>query len=657
MRCSKARGCHGRKLNPSHGPPQEIEPPPPQDRAGDDREPARRRGVRFPSVTFARYIAAVCRAAWPAALGAALGVSSLLATDFQIASATEPPRLPGPPFQVATRVPRPTGGAEFQRHSQIILGEGWGCATFDSERGKIHQCWDAGPSPRAWLVPTLKGQTFVGPDRTCEHDVHGLTFRCWHRPRRGDKQLREMPPAWQWLNPHKAAWEDSYNRSDRLKDVVMGPTFACLRTTRNDRVFCLGDNRFGQLGSSTPPRPETGVEDATWVRGVGPVVTPALGTWHGCGLAEPAGFNERIPVVCWGRGDHGQLGAPAPDRCVVGGRRIPCARKPVRGPTVKDQMAVLAAGDLFTCVTSSEGTACWGANRDGLFGVPGSCPEALRRAWPTLDGPVAAPNASCTTTPVQLPDATEFDPHLTVRPREICYRVGDRERCLSGVPKPRDATIAHYRVSPGSDASACAVSDDRVICWGEKYSPPGEPDKPVPVALEALPPIGDLAIMSIIGRTDAAKGKQSCQIQRACPEPVRKVPPCTGREQARPASEILADAQALAGRTVRVRGPLGAGRLGPRRSFFYDFECDSRTSCCEWVWAPVVVGADNGLLALDSLFCAGDESRVCCNAPAYGQTVVATGRLRRDPYAPTATSWAWQLADVSLCEEAPKADR
>jgi len=139
MRCSKARGCHGRKLNPSHGPPQEIEPPPPQDRAGDDREPARRRGVRFPSVTFARYIAAVCRAAWPAALGAALGVSSLLATDFQIASATEPPRLPGPPFQVATRVPRPTGGAEFQRHSQIILGEGWGCATFDSERGKIHQ--------------------------------------------------------------------------------------------------------------------------------------------------------------------------------------------------------------------------------------------------------------------------------------------------------------------------------------------------------------------------------------------------------------------------------------------------------------------------------------------------------------------------------------
>jgi hypothetical protein len=455
-----------------------------------------------------------------------------------------------------------------------------------------------------------------------------------------------MPPRYQWLNPHNATWDDVYDRSDRLKDVVMGGTFACLRTTKDERVFCLGDDRFGQLGSSKPPRPDTDRDAPTWLRGVGPEVTPALGTWHGCGLAEPRREDEPIPVLCWGRGDGGQLGAPAPDRCVVGGQSIPCARKPIRGPTVKDQMAVLAAGDLFTCVTTNDGIKCWGASRDGLFGVPGSCPEALRRAWPTLDGPVAAPKASCTTTPVRLPDATEFDPQFSVRPRQICYDAGGTKRCLSGVPKPRDARIVNYRVSPGSDASACAVRGDGVICWGEKYSPPGELDKPVTVALQRLLPLGDLAI---IGGTDATGWKEQCQIRQVCPEPVRRLVPCEADVKGRPASEILAAAPSLAGQVVSARGPLGVGAMGPYR-FMGGLICDPKVRCCNSQWAPVVIGADNGLLQLAGLHCSGDESRACCNAPAYGQTVVATGLLGRDPDARDATS-AWRLLNVNVCTE------
>ena len=564
--------------------------------------------------------------------------------------------MPAAELKVATRVPRPTAdGASSGRSPGITLSDGWGCASFDSEQGRFEQCWDAGPKPRAFAVPWLKGPRYVARDRVCKHEMRELTFRCWHRPRRGEVKPREMPARWQWLNPHGAKWDDVYNRSDRLESVFMGATFACLRTTKDDRVFCLGDDRFGQLGSSAPPGPNASADDPAFLRGVGPEVSPALGTWHGCGLALPRAHDEAIPVMCWGRGDHGQLGAPAPDRCAVGGRSVPCARKPVPGPLVGSQMAVLKAGDLFTCVTTITGIKCWGASRDGLFGVRGSCPEALRRAWPTLDGPVAALDASCTTTPVDLPGATEFDPHFTVSPRQICYASAGQQRCLSGVPKPDDAEIRHTYVSPGSDASACARRGDGVVCWGDKYSPPGAPGQLVSIAFEPLPPLGDLATVG----DNASITKTNCQIQRACREPVKNLPRCSGGGKARAASEVLAAAPTLAGQIVRVRGPLGVGRQSdgassaPRNPIGIETKCDSEVECCRHVWMPVVLGgADNGTLALDGLHCSGDESRACCNAPAFGQTVVATGRLERGtPALGFANVAAWRLADVRVCEE------
>ena len=39
---------------------------------------------------------------------------------------------------------------------------------------------------------------------------------------------------------------------DRLQDVIFGGTFACLRPIETTGLFCLGDDRFGQLGSGTP---------------------------------------------------------------------------------------------------------------------------------------------------------------------------------------------------------------------------------------------------------------------------------------------------------------------------------------------------------------------------------------------------------------------
>jgi hypothetical protein len=167
-----------------------------------------------------------------------------------------------PAFAVATRIPRPADNGWQQRRPSLFLGEGWACASFASETVTVKQCWDAGPHPRAWKVPTFPDAIYTGCDRICAHDQLNLTFRCWQRPRRGELALREMPPQWQWLNPNHTGWDNVYDRSDRLEAVVMGPTVACLQTTRFHRWFCLGDDRFGQLGGSSPPSPDAAKEIA-----------------------------------------------------------------------------------------------------------------------------------------------------------------------------------------------------------------------------------------------------------------------------------------------------------------------------------------------------------------------------------------------------------
>jgi hypothetical protein len=51
------------------------------------------------------------------------------------------------------------------------------------------------------------------------------------------------------------------------------------------------------------------------------------------------------------------------------------------------------------------------------------------------------------------------------------------------------------------------------------------------------------------------------------------------------------------------------------------------------------------LSLLDGYECSGDESRLCCDLPAFGQTVVARGMLWRHN--------GWRLQDLTICEVDP----
>jgi hypothetical protein len=572
-----------------------------------------------------------------------------------ISSSVSPPPSPAPVASLdasaAATPPMPRGmtaahrtGSQpaLPRASQVILGEGWGCAAFRFEAGQQWQCWDAGPSPTAWSVPWLESKSLQsGPDRICELARPALTFRCWRRPARGEASGEELHSSWEWLNPHQTHWDDAFSRSDRVGESFVGGTFACLKATMGESVWCLGDDGFGQLGGSKPaPAANAPRNDRAFVQGLWPAEAPAVGTWHGCAIAAPDGLANGAYVACWGRGDHGQLGAPGPDVCRGIGGPVACAHTPQKGPAV-DPMAALALGDLFTCVTTRQGLSCWGASRDGFFGTPGSCPDSLKSEWPTLHGPVQAPRAACSSSPVAVQGMSGFEPNLASGPRGVCADEpsAGRPRCVGGVPTPQGRGITGVVVSPGADASACGLRDGGVVCWGEGYSPAAAPDSPVPVAFEAQPPVGERAA---VGATDPAGWESGCLVRQGCTLPVKPVLACATIPAGLHDVDALATSSALSGQNVSLRGVLGVGAM-----LHTMMDCGADRACCNHVGGPVVLGGSSGAaVALSGFFCTGDDSAACCNAPAYGQTVVATGHLEPNS---RGMGPRWILTGATMC--------
>jgi hypothetical protein len=81
-------------------------------------------------------------------LPGALAIASLLAVDVHAAAPDPVPTLP-PAFNIATRIPGPppVGGVDPRRQPSIRMNDGWACAAFETERGRMHQCWGRGPEP------------------------------------------------------------------------------------------------------------------------------------------------------------------------------------------------------------------------------------------------------------------------------------------------------------------------------------------------------------------------------------------------------------------------------------------------------------------------------------------------------------------------------
>jgi hypothetical protein len=582
-------------------------------------------------------------------------MSLLLALAAACGAARRPPLMPALPPVCPIATP-PAADALVARSvratidvpplvlSRILVGSGWGCASFNST-GLSWQCWDAAPTGRevrAWNVPWMAGTNFeAGPDRVCA--VAAGELRCWQRPRAGDRTPHELAPGEEWLNPRGSASPDPL-RSDRVERLWLGAGSACLGGVGGD-MWCIGDNRYGQRGAGgggSGPGPD--------FLHLAPVSIVEVGPWHAC--ARRQGSNA---LFCWGRDDYGQLGAPAPDVCAVGTERVACAKTPQK-VLLPDLGPFFAVGDLFTCTADPKGIACWGASRDGFFGSE-PCPARLRQAWPTLQGPVPAPGAKCSSMPVPVLRASGMPSwvlYFQAGPRGLCALQMGGMTCSGAVPTPLAPGVHVAGVSPGDDASACGIDiSRRVLCWGEAYSLPSAPGQPVRVVFEAAPAPGHEA--AVVDSGPEQNWSEDCLIHRSCRIAPAALPACPACFEARAWSEIAAAPERFTGQIVSVRGPLGVSRthlssllgcerIGPAPEHPQGF-------CCNDISGGIVLGGGADALAVAGMGCGGDESRLCCNAPAFGQSVVVTGRLGRSDDGIA----RWKLFGAQVCVDTPGA--
>jgi hypothetical protein len=237
----------------------------------------------------------------------------------------------------------------------------------------------------------------------------------------------------------------------------------------------------------------------------------------------------------------------------------------------------------------------------------------------------------------------EFQRAFEVGPRGLCVDEESKFECVGAIPSPNLDGIQDVSISAGQDASACLLRDGSVFCWGEGYSLPNALD--VPVAIELVPPPNVMEV-AVVGATDPEGWDAKCLVRTKCTISAQPLGACGPDVHARDWSEVLSSASNSTGQRISVRGPLG---VGPQGTTLVGCGGASGRGCCNRVRGSVVLGGASETLTLGGFFCDGDDSQSCCNAPAFGQSVVATGELTPTPS--QGKHMPWVLAHAELCSE------
>jgi alpha-tubulin suppressor-like RCC1 family protein len=156
-----------------------------------------------------------------------------------------------------------------------------------------------------------------------------------------------------------------------------GETTCAVRS--DGRVFCWGDNFYGQLGDGSKTNRTSPVAVEGFVGGVVQVATGGLST---CAVKGDG------TLWCWGSNGSGQLGIPS---------TAATQTKPVKVPL--ESVSSVSAGNSHTCAVTRDGTTwCWGANANGMLGATDpTCSKC------TFDGQTS----DCCRSPIQVLPAGE----------------------------------------------------------------------------------------------------------------------------------------------------------------------------------------------------------------------------------------------------------
>jgi alpha-tubulin suppressor-like RCC1 family protein len=195
-------------------------------------------------------------------------------------------------------------------------------------------------TPYPWPVAgnRLYASLASGLSHTCASTMEGSVY-CWGR----ESPFGDLQGPVSWETPRLLETEV------RLGSLIAGSGFSC--GLQAGAAICWGRNDWGQLGSGSA----SSRADIAAVAGDLSFVSLGEGAGHTvCGITVEQGLH------CWGRGDAGQLGAPAPATCLSG----PCSPGPLQVlPELR--FRAVAAGPHHTCALTVAGEAfCWGLNGD-----------------------------------------------------------------------------------------------------------------------------------------------------------------------------------------------------------------------------------------------------------------------------------------------------
>jgi hypothetical protein len=153
---------------------------------------------------------------------------------------------------------------------------------------------------------------------------------------------------------------------------------------------------------------------------------------------------------------------------------------------------------------------------------------------------------------------------------------------------------------------------------------------------------------AVVDRLDPKTSSRHCRVARPC-KPVVPLERCPAGIAPLDATALNALVPVEIGATISVRGALGLAETRTTANLCAQTP-GAPYNCCHFVSIGAFVGDIPNGARLDGLGCGGDESRLCCSVPAFGQPIVATGKLmpETDPGL-VQYGTRWRLGDVTLC--------
>ena len=394
----------------------------------------------------------------------------------------------------------------------ISSGESHTCAFTTAETGGNVVCWGRGNSGQLGNGGTTGSSTPVdvhtsssdsaalsgivaissGRYHTCAFTTGGKVV-CW-----GDGNEGQLGNGGTDDNSTPVDVQTSSSDSAALGDIAAissGDLHTCALTTlpltTGNNVVCWGRGNSGQLGnggtarSSTPVKVRTSSSDSSALGGIAAI---SSGSSHTCALTT--GNN----VVCWGRGNSGQLGNGGTARSLI----------PVDVHTSSSDtsalsgIAAISSGSNHTCaVTEGGNVKCWG---NGFYGGLGN--GATTNSLTPVDVHTSSSDSAALGSIAAISSGHSYTCALTTGNNIKCWGAGSYGRLGNGGTGSSSIPV-DVRTSSSDSAAlggiaaissgpyhTCALTTgNNVVCWGrEDHGQLGNNGVGVPVSVIGLGP-------------------------------------------------------------------------------------------------------------------------------------------------------------------------